>query len=105
MPDVEVEEIAALFQPPDCGMLDFSIQYTDDPDEIAWRGWLADLTKPMKALNETLDDPNDEDFNYMEELADEEVSIFFANMAGKHPSISIHPSASVGVCVCVYLCM
>ena len=43
----------------------------DDPDELTWMNWLLDFTKPMKAIPDTGDDPNDKDFNYMEEVLDE----------------------------------
>ena len=71
MPDIEVEEIEAMFKPPDAEHLKFQPDITDDPDELIWKSWLADLTKPMKALNDTNDDPNDEDFNYMEAIEED----------------------------------
>lgn len=76
MPDVEVEEIAASFVPPDC-TIDFSAYQTiDDPEELTWKSWLSDLFKPLKALNYTGDDDvNDEDFNYMQEVDEEDTEV------------------------------
>ena len=71
MPDIDVQEIEAMFQPPDSDVLDFSAKDQDDPDEIIWKNWLADFMKPIKALNDT-NDEQDEDFNYMAADADED---------------------------------
>ncbi|XP_012563928.2 GON-4-like protein isoform X2 [Hydra vulgaris] len=71
MQDIEVQEIEAMFQPPDSDALDFSVKDLDDPDEIIWKNWLADFMKPIKALNDT-NDEQDEDFNYMAANVDEE---------------------------------
>ena len=49
----------------------------DDPDELTWMNWLLDLTKPMKALPDNGDDPNDKDFNYMEEVLEEDTEVRF----------------------------
>lgn len=74
MTDVELEELEAMFQPPDFEPTIFSLDEMDD-EELIWQGWLADLLKPAKAaLNDTNDDENDEDFNYMA-AAEEETEV------------------------------
>lgn len=71
MQDVEVEELEAQFQPPDFEPPTWNLDDLDD-EELIWHGWLSDLMKPVKtALNDTTDDPNDEDFNYMAAAAEE----------------------------------
>ncbi len=46
-------------------------------DDPIWNNWLLDLWKPMKAIQETVDDdPNDDpDFNYMEEVLEEDTEV------------------------------
>ena len=79
MPNIEVEELAAMFEPPDSTALDFSVKSNDDPDEVLWKNWLFDFTKPIKALDCTADeDANDEDFDYMEAAA-EDTDVSFMN--------------------------
>uniref|UniRef100_A0A7M5WTZ7 Uncharacterized protein n=1 Tax=Clytia hemisphaerica TaxID=252671 RepID=A0A7M5WTZ7_9CNID len=76
MEDVTVEDLEALFNPPDFEPTSF-VPEDLDADELIWQGWLVGLTKPEKSvLNDTNDDDkDDEDFNYMEATAEEEIEI------------------------------